>query len=93
MVQKLHGLAALSMVALLALGCGKGLSQEDAKVRCDQEKTAKAPQCFDVTKTYDDCMSCYQECGDDCRANAECPATYTCDGEGTTGGGETEAAQ
>jgi hypothetical protein len=93
MVQKLHGLAALSMVALLALGCGKGLPKEEAKIRCDQEKTAKAPQCWSESKTYDQCVSCYEECGDECQANADCPATYTCLGEGTTGGGETEAAE
>jgi hypothetical protein len=85
MVQKLH-LLALPIVALLALGCGKGLSTADARVRCDQEKTAKS-DCFEVGKTYEQCLSCYEECGDECRPGAECPTTYACAGEST--GGET----
>jgi hypothetical protein len=27
---------------------------------------------------YDTCLSCFQECGDTCDANATCPETYDC---------------
>jgi hypothetical protein len=57
-------------------GCG-GLSDNEIKVRCDQERAAKMPSCVD-DDAYAACMSCYDECGDSCRSKGLCPEQYTC---------------
>lgn len=88
----LRVLVALSAVGLLVVGaasCGSGLSEEDAKVRCDQDKTAFQSACFSDT-AYEGCMACFQECGDTCVRLSTCPLTYTCDAFGGTGGGAAE---
>ena len=71
------GFAALLMItAAAAFGCGSGLSVEDATLRCDQEKAAK-PQ-FVTFESYNQCLTCYEQCGDDCVIGATAPSTYTC---------------
>jgi hypothetical protein len=75
MVSSVTRLTAL-MLAVAALGCGSGLSQDAATTRCDQERAGN--QCVDAN-AYDACISCYEECGDKCRPvpNA-CPAQFAC---------------
>jgi hypothetical protein len=70
----------VSLIAVLPLGCGDGLSEEDATVRCDQEVQSRGQQdCITPgSPAYDECMSCFQECGDLCQPSSECPAKYTC---------------
>ena len=63
-------------IALLTTACGSGVSEEDAKVRCDQEKTAKSY--FFTQESYDQCVSCQEECGDECQAQATTPESYAC---------------
>jgi hypothetical protein len=75
MVRHVGSLAAvLALVAVIPLGCG-GLSTEDATLRCDQERTSK-PCVTDAS--YGACITCYEECGDDCNAGDACPETYAC---------------
>lgn len=78
------GAAAVLLVitSMAALGCGSGLSLEEATVRCDQEKTAKKE--FVTFAAYNQCLACYQECGDTCVAAATAPATYKCPDEDAT---------
>jgi hypothetical protein len=73
-------LGSLPLVVLLSLGCGGGLSEDDAALRCDQEVAAKGGGgCITPgSAAYDECLSCFEECGDDCTPRAECPAKYTC---------------
>jgi hypothetical protein len=59
----------------LAAGCG-GLSTEESKQRCDQAK-ADLTNCMDDA-AYDACVSCYEECGDDCTVGESCPYTFAC---------------
>jgi hypothetical protein len=74
---RLVGAAALLVISsMAALGCGSGLSAEDAAIRCDQERVAKG-QLFGKT-TYDECLSCFEECGDSCSSIATSPPTYAC---------------
>ncbi len=78
----MRGLAAVAAVALIAAaanGCGNGLSQSDADLRCNQEQLAKSA-CFDGT-VYDQCASCYERCGSDCAAQELCPEQYLCPGD------------
>lgn len=77
-VRKLFAVMALGAAALAAmpLGCGSGLSTEDATLRCDQEKVGKSA-CV-TQAAYDACIQCYEECGDECTAAAACPETYSC---------------
>jgi hypothetical protein len=78
--------ALLSILAVGAFGCHSGLSAEDAKLRCDQERTSKS-QCVDQAG-YDQCVLCYLECGDQCVPKATCPSTYVCgDGANTSSTG------
>jgi len=76
MVRHLAGFAALWMMAA-ALGCGPGVSEEEAKVRCDQERLANGTNCIDDA-AYSQCLSCEQECGDQCLRLESCPQQYTC---------------
>jgi len=68
--------AFLMITAATALGCGSGLSPEDAKIRCDQEKAAKAQ--FVTFAAYNQCLVCYEQCGDDCIIAATAPSSYSC---------------
>lgn len=71
----LRGLVLVSSLGLLA-GCG-GLSTPEAEERCQQEREADATQCV-TEEVYQQCVSCYEECGDDCVALLTCPAQYSC---------------
>ncbi|WP_438024856.1 hypothetical protein [Sorangium sp. So ce233] len=68
------GTALLSLVALAA-GCG-GLSTEESQQRCDQLRDA-VPFCS-TEESYAACVSCHEECGDDCAASTACPQTFSC---------------
>ena len=75
--------AVLVITSMAALGCGSGLSAEDAAIRCDQEKASKG-MLFGAT-TYKECLACFEECGDRCSAIATSPPTYACaDSSSTT---------
>jgi Na+-translocating ferredoxin:NAD+ oxidoreductase RNF subunit RnfB len=76
----LRGLAAMSAVALfsaMVLGCGAGLSKEEADLRCDQEKAALSS--FFPDSAYASCEACFEKCGDDCVRLATSPISYSCD--------------
>ena len=64
----------LSLAA--APACG-GLSTEESEQRCDQQREANAACVTDAA--YAECVSCYEECGDDCTPLGQCPQTFTCD--------------
>ncbi len=87
------GAAVLLMISsMAALGCGSGLSLEEAAVRCDQEKSAKG-QLFGKT-TYQECLSCFQECGDTCAPISTSPPTYSCaDGDSASTTSSTSTGQ
>ncbi len=68
-----HRAIFLSVVALAAFGCG--LSDEEVQIRCDQEKTNDMCVTDDA---YQQCMSCYEECGDSCNKAESCPAQFIC---------------
>lgn len=74
-----RSLAALIAIAALSMGCGSGLSTEEATQRCDQERNIK--RMFFSEGSYASCLSCYEECGDDCDALATSPESYTCPAE------------
>jgi hypothetical protein len=63
-------------VLALAAGCS-GLSTVEAEQRCDQERTADGTGCID-DEAYDACVSCYEDCGDDCARGNACPASFSC---------------
>ena len=68
--------AVLVFSSMAAMGCGSGLSADDAAIRCDQEKAAKG-QLFGKD-TYAACLSCFEQCGDTCHAISSSPPTYGC---------------
>ncbi|WP_437632719.1 hypothetical protein [Sorangium sp. So ce854] len=68
------GSALLSLVALAA-GCG-GLSTEEAQERCDRLRNT-VPVCS-TDESHAACVSCHEECGDDCEASTACPQTFAC---------------
>ncbi len=79
MVSLQRGLALVSILVLgllSAQGCGSGASTEDAELQCKQFQTANATCVTDAA--YKQCLSCEEECGDDCIAEPTCPATYKC---------------
>ena len=68
-----------AVVVLGVMGCGSGLSEEDARVRCDQERDSKGS--FVTDEAYDECVACYEECGDECTPMATAIASYVCPAE------------
>lgn len=85
-------LGSVTFIVLLAASAGcKGYSDDKARTVCEQEQTAKA-QCV-TDESFDQCVACYKECGNTCRAQADCPEQYSCDGDdgddqGTGGAGQ-----
>jgi hypothetical protein len=76
MFRSVGAAAILVITSMAALGCGSGLSDADAAIRCDQEKTSKG-MLFGPT-TYQECLNCYETCGDTCAAISTSPPTYQC---------------
>jgi hypothetical protein len=77
MVRHLAGFAAWMMMAAAALGCGAGVSAEEAKQRCDQARKAEGLQCV-PDAAYQQCRSCQEECGDGCQTAESCPVQFLC---------------
>jgi hypothetical protein len=65
----------LFVAGALYAGCG-GYSQSDAVAYCDIEKSSKGA-CFNDA-TYNECVSCFEECGERCAPASACPETYSC---------------
>ena len=76
MFRSVGAAAILVITSMAALGCGSGLSADDAAIRCDQEKASKG-KLFGTT-TYRECLDCYETCGDTCTAISTSPPTYQC---------------
>lgn len=64
-----------SFLGLALAACG-GYSEDEATTKCDLERTAKAACMNDAA--YEQCLSCFQECGDACAIAESCPLQYTC---------------
>lgn len=64
------------VVAVFSIGCGSGISAADAQTRCDQDRAAKGA--FVTDASYQQCLSCFEQCGDQCAAKATSPETYAC---------------
>lgn len=70
----------ISLFALTgAIGCNEGLDEEEAKVRCDQERAARGA--FVTDEAYDQCLDCHMECGEECRVSSDAVPTFTCPAE------------
>jgi hypothetical protein len=67
---------ALIAVSALSIGCGSGKSEDEAKVYCDQLQ-ASLTNSFGAA-SYDQCVSCYEDCGQLCESKATSPATFAC---------------
>ena len=75
MVRWLVGFMALGTAAM-ALGCGSGVSKEDAELRCGQTRSSVSACVTDTA--YQQCVSCQEECGDHCVPNESCPLQFSC---------------
>jgi hypothetical protein len=64
-----------TVLALLGAACGDGYSEEDATLYCEQERVALGESCF-TDETYEQCRSCYIDCGNSCTRVDGC--NYTC---------------
>ncbi|MDI3286416.1 hypothetical protein [Polyangium sp. 15x6] len=60
----------------LALAACAGYSPEEAQTKCDLERAAKAACVNDAA--YQQCLSCFEECGDSCAIAESCPIQYIC---------------
>ena len=75
-LSSMAGALALAATALVSAGCGGGLDTEDAQLRCDQLRTSIITM---TQVSYDDCVACHEECGDDCEMNSlTSPPTFDC---------------
>jgi hypothetical protein len=73
--------AFLGATAVAVYGCS-GLPSSEAKDRCQAEQAGRA-NCFD-DKSYADCLTCFEDCGDSCVASPGCPTRYSCDDQSQT---------
>jgi hypothetical protein len=87
MIRHLLVAAALGATLLSVYGCS-GLSSTEAKERCDAEQSARA-DCFD-SKSFPSCLSCFEDCGDDCVPTGACPVRYVCPDDGNATGQQPE---
>ncbi|HVY47518.1 MAG TPA: hypothetical protein VHB21_16630 [Minicystis sp.] len=61
----------------LGLGAGcNGYSSEQANNRCDAERMARGSEFDD--KSFDDCIQCFEQCGDSCVASNSAPVRFSC---------------
>lgn len=67
----------LALCSLLALGC-EGYSKDRATQRCDAEKSAKSMGGGFTDASYQQCLDCFQSCGDECQAKGTTPVSYEC---------------
>jgi hypothetical protein len=85
----MRALAAVTAVLALsatAIGCGSGVSQDEAETRCKQDQTALG--FFFDDKVMAQCVACQQDCGNDCTRHSTSPITYSCSsGDTSTGTG------
>ena len=70
-------LGILAVLSFLPAGCG-GFSEEDATAWCDQESNARGVCSPAGSAAYDQCISCYEDCGNDCQAQNHCPEEWVC---------------
>lgn len=80
----LRVLAALSATTtILGLAACSGFTEEEATNRCDQEREARGGEmgCFG-TLQYDECVTAYQDCGQDVDVIDGCPVQYVCPSDG-----------
>ena len=75
-ISKLFLLAVTALVASAFFGGCHGYSQSDAVAYCDAEKSGKSA-CF-TEASYNACVACFEECGDDCAILESCPEQYHC---------------
>lgn len=68
-------LSLLVVSCFSVLACS-GYSDDEAKTKCDLERQANS-SCF-TDATYKQCLSCYENCGQDCSVAESCPAQYLC---------------
>jgi hypothetical protein len=65
----------VATLALCGAACGDGYSEEDATLYCDQERAALEGSCF-TDDDYEQCRSCYMDCGQSCERLPGCD--YIC---------------
>jgi hypothetical protein len=76
MVRKVAGFAARWAMVVAGLGCGSGVSDEEAQLRCDQARRADSVCITD--EGYQQCLRCQEECGDQCATLESCPVQFSC---------------
>lgn len=73
----------VSLLASPLVACGEGYSTEDAQAECDALRAnppTTNPPCSEFNQvTYDQCVLCFEECGDSCAVvHTACPYTFSC---------------
>ncbi len=74
---------ALTTLALIAsvASCGDGFDTEEATAECNLDQK-RLPNCMD-DEAFALCVSCHQECGDNCATlDTVCPTRFTCPRDG-----------
>jgi hypothetical protein len=68
---------ALATLVLGCIACFAGCyAGANDKVFCDQYQSGLGP-CFN-DKVYQECLNCYDTCGDVCQPVDSCPTKFTC---------------
>ncbi len=71
------GWFAMAVAGTMAVAsCGSGKSEASATEACDKQRKAQS-QCFSDA-VFADCVSCQEQCGNNCLQNETCPLTFHC---------------
>jgi hypothetical protein len=68
-------LALAAASALAGLGCSGGDGTSQATTICNQDQALNV--CI-TDEIYDQCLACYEKCGEKCNVVTTCPASFTC---------------
>jgi hypothetical protein len=63
------------MIAAALIGCGSGYTRSEAELRCRSLNPVGRPG-SDVA--YEQCVPCFEDCGDDCAIAESDPPQYSC---------------
>jgi hypothetical protein len=65
------------MLPLLAAGCGGHFSTQDAYTACE-ELLDRIDTASEGDESFNECVACFENCGDDCQQTDVVEGTFAC---------------
>lgn len=61
------------------VGCGSRFSTQEATDACEQ--LLDRINTAETDEQFNECVACFEDCGDDCQQQDTAPATFACPGD------------